>query len=95
LSFRTKSCQKQNHQVEYSVHDKNNPRTAAVVRPPVAHFASAAVSIRGLAARRNLLPEGSAQPIEKAHFGRGNPRKSKPFSLIVFARFSRGFAGFG
>jgi hypothetical protein len=28
---------------------------------------------------------GSAQPVEKAQSRQGNPRKSKPFSLIFFA----------
>jgi hypothetical protein len=38
---------------------------------------------------------GSAQPIEKAHFGQDNQRESKPFPLIVLDRAWLGFAGFG
>jgi len=37
----------------------------------------------------------SAQPIGKAHFGQGNPRKSKPFSLIFFGLAWLDLAGFG
>ena len=29
--------------------------------------------------KKNFWPGGSGQPIEKAHFGQGNPRKSKHF----------------
>jgi hypothetical protein len=42
-----------------------------------------------------FLPKGSLQPFEKAQFGQENPRKSKPFPLIYFARLGRGLAGFG
>jgi hypothetical protein len=49
----------------------------------------------GHAPGKDFLPWGSAQPIEKARSRQENPRKSKPFSLIFFAPFSRGFAGFG
>jgi hypothetical protein len=38
---------------------------------------------------------GSSEPFEKAQFGRDNPRKSKLFPLIFFARVWPGFAGFG
>jgi hypothetical protein len=41
------------------------------------------------------MAQGSVQLIGKAHFGQGNPRKCKPFSLIVFARAWPDFAGFG
>jgi hypothetical protein len=44
---------------------------------------------------KTFLPQGSAQLIEKAHFRQGNPRKSKPFSLMDFARRWPGFARFG
>jgi hypothetical protein len=44
--------------------------------------------------QKKKWPWGSAQPIEKARFGQGNARESKPFSLIVFARLCPGFAGF-
>jgi hypothetical protein len=42
-----------------------------------------------------FLARGSAQPIEKAQFGQGNPSKSKLFSLIFFGRAWPDFAGFG
>jgi hypothetical protein len=38
---------------------------------------------------------GSAQVLEKAQFGQGNPRKTEPFSWIVFARAWPGLAEFG
>jgi hypothetical protein len=38
---------------------------------------------------------GSAQPLEKARFGQGNPRKCKLFSLIFFGWAWPGFAGLG
>jgi hypothetical protein len=45
---------------------------------------------------RKLFPlRGSAQAIEMAYFGKGNPRKSKLFSLIDFARAWPDFAQFG
>jgi hypothetical protein len=46
-------------------------------------------------ANEEKWPRGSAQPIEKAQFRQENPRKSKLFSLIGFARAWPGFAGFG
>jgi hypothetical protein len=42
-----------------------------------------------------FCPKGLAQPLEKAHFRQGNPRKSKPKILLDFARLSPGLAGFG
>jgi hypothetical protein len=45
--------------------------------------------------KKKKMPRGSAQPLEKARFGQGNPRKSKPFSLMDFAQAWLGFAGFG
>jgi hypothetical protein len=45
-------------------------------------------------AKRKKIARGSAQPIEKARFGQENATESKPFSLIVFAPFCPGFAGF-
>jgi hypothetical protein len=42
-----------------------------------------------------FLPQGSLQPLERAQFGQGNPRKSKLFSLIFFGLAWRDFAGFG
>jgi hypothetical protein len=44
--------------------------------------------------RKNVLG-GSVQVLEKAQFGQENPRKSKLFSLISFARAWPDFAGFG
>jgi hypothetical protein len=38
---------------------------------------------------------GSPQPFEKVQNRQGIPRKSKPFSLIDFARACPDFAGFG
>jgi hypothetical protein len=37
---------------------------------------------------------GLAQPIEKAHFGQGNPRKSKLYSWKNLAESGVGLAGF-
>jgi hypothetical protein len=43
-------------------------------------------AIGGERSRRTFFwPGGSAQPVEKAQSRQGNPRKSKPFSLIFFA----------
>jgi hypothetical protein len=42
-----------------------------------------------------FFAQPSAQPIEKAEFQQANPRKSKLFSLISFARPWPDFAGFG
>jgi hypothetical protein len=42
-----------------------------------------------------IFAGGSAQRIEKAHFGQENPRKSTLFPLIGLARAWAGFAGFG
>jgi hypothetical protein len=54
---------------------------------------------RGAAAHMSLseekTPGGSAQAVEKARFGKENPRKSKLFSLIFFAQALPGLAGFG
>jgi hypothetical protein len=36
--------------------------------------------------KRKKAPGGSAEVLEKARFGQGNPRKSKPFPLIFLAR---------
>jgi hypothetical protein len=41
------------------------------------------------------VPRGSAQAFEKARFGQGNPRKSKPFSWSFLGPAWLGFAGFG
>jgi hypothetical protein len=43
---------------------------------------------------KDFWPGGSPQPLEKAQNRKGNPRKSKPFSLIVLVRAWPGFAGF-
>jgi len=47
------------------------------------------------AAKRKKAPWGSAEPFEKARFGRDNPRKSKPFPLIFFGPAWPDLAGFG
>jgi hypothetical protein len=44
---------------------------------------------------RIFSPWGSAQPIEKAQFGQGNPRKSKPFFFDSLCPALLAFAGFG
>lgn len=44
---------------------------------------------------KTFVAKGSAQPIEKSQFGKGNPRKNKPFSLIFFGRPLLNLAGFG
>jgi hypothetical protein len=44
--------------------------------------------------RKIFCPGGSAQPLQKAHFGQENPRKSKLFSLILFGQAWPGLAGF-
>jgi hypothetical protein len=50
---------------------------------------------RGPGGKRKKAPWGSAQVFEKAQFRQENPRKSKPFSLMVFGRAWVDFAGFG
>jgi hypothetical protein len=50
---------------------------------------------RRAGAAKKKGPGGSVQAFEKARFGQGNPRKSKPFPLIVFASPWFDFAGFG
>jgi hypothetical protein len=50
---------------------------------------------RGKEREKDFLAWGSAQPIEKAQSRQGNPRQSKLFSLIFFARPWPDFAGFG
>jgi hypothetical protein len=50
--------------------------------------------LRGNGGKKVFLPWGSGQPIEKVQSGQGNPRKSKPFSLILCARIWPGLAGF-
>jgi hypothetical protein len=42
-----------------------------------------------------FCPRGSAQPLEKAQNGQGNPRKTRRFSLIYFAGAWVDFGGFG
>jgi hypothetical protein len=49
----------------------------------------------GPRSKRKKAPGGSAQVFEKAQFRQENPRKSKPFSLMVFGRALVDFAGFG
>jgi hypothetical protein len=45
--------------------------------------------------KKKKVRRGSAQPVEKAHFGQENQRESKPFPLIFLAQAWLGFAGFG
>jgi hypothetical protein len=49
----------------------------------------------GKGTRREFLPSGSPQAVEKAQFDEANPRKSKLFSLIFFGWAWAGFARFG
>jgi hypothetical protein len=51
--------------------------------------------IAALRGEKEKMPGGSAQAPEKARFRHGNPRKSKPFPLIVLARAWLDFARFG
>jgi hypothetical protein len=44
---------------------------------------------------KEKMPEGSAQPIEKADSGEANPRKSKLFPWRNLAGAWAGLAGFG
>jgi hypothetical protein len=59
------------------------------------------ICIAGIQARRRIeeqkkkTPRGSAQVFEKAQSRQENPRKSKPFSLMVFGWVLADFAGFG
>jgi hypothetical protein len=46
-------------------------------------------------AGKEKSPGGSAQPLEKAQNGQGNPRKSKPFPWIDFDPAWPDLAGFG
>src|SRR5271163_5010009 len=52
-------------------------------------------SERGEGSRRYFRARGSAQVLEKAQFGQGNPRKTEPFSWIVFTRAWPDLAEFG
>src|SRR5271155_5305632 len=46
----------------------------------------------GEKAKKTFLPWGSAQPLEKAHFGQGNPRKTKLFPWKNLVQSWRGLA---
>src|SRR5271163_4999567 len=52
-------------------------------------------SERGERSRKYFRARGSAQVIDKAQFGQGNPRKTEPFSWIVFTRAWPDLAEFG
>jgi hypothetical protein len=52
-------------------------------------------SERGERSRKYFSARGSAQLLEKAQFGQGNPRKTKPFSWELFARAWPDLAEFG
>jgi len=49
---------------------------------------------RGPRGRKEKMPGGSAQALEKVRFRHGNPRKSKPFPLIFLAPAWQDFARF-
>jgi len=68
---------------------------SAANAPTIFNTAYAAIKGGEAPQQRKKWPRGSAQPLENARFGQGNPRKSKPFPLIVFARAWLDFAGFG
>jgi hypothetical protein len=48
-----------------------------------------------VATKKTFSAQGSAQALEKARFGQGNPRKSEGFPLIGFGGAWLGFAGLG
>ena len=52
-------------------------------------------SERGESGRKYFRARGFAQVIDKAQFGQGNPRKTKPFSWIGFAQAWPDLAEFG
>jgi hypothetical protein len=71
-------------------------RTRAIVGSPAKRSARPRRAADEREEREKIFgPGGSAQPIEKAHFGQGNQRKSKPFSLIDLAQAWPDFAQFG
>jgi hypothetical protein len=47
---------------------------------------------RPQSSKKLFLPGGSSQPLEKAHFGQGNQRESKPFPWKNLAGFGAGLA---
>jgi hypothetical protein len=64
------------------------PMTAPEAGNSLAHplYASVMALIRRKRPKKKKMPGGSAQPFEKAHFGQGNPSKSKLFLLEKFGR---------
>jgi hypothetical protein len=70
-------------------------RCGAETRRPLARQKYiASMSLNQAIRKKEKCPGGSAQPVEKAHFGQGNQRQSKPFPLIFLAPAWPGFAGF-
>jgi hypothetical protein len=67
---------------------------SAANAPSIFNTAYAAIRAAKLL-NKEKWPRGSAQPLENARFGQDNPKKSKPFPLIFFARAWLDFAGFG
>jgi hypothetical protein len=66
------------------------------LEPRLGYDLQRAIVFKARCMRRKIFcPRVSAQPLEKAHFRQGNPRKSKPNILLDFARLSPGLAGFG
>jgi hypothetical protein len=52
-------------------------------------------SVRGKTSQEYFRARGSAQVLEKAQNGQGNPRKTEPFSWELFARAWPDLAEFG
>src|SRR5271154_1183367 len=72
----------------------NEERRIASERGCICHRSS--VLLNGeMRSQRYFWARGSAQVLEKAQFGQGNPRKTEPFSWIVFTRAWPDLAEFG
>jgi hypothetical protein len=69
-------------------------RRIASARRGICHCSSVLL-IEERGAEEYFRARGSAQVIEKARNGQGNPRKTGPFSWIVFARAWPDLAEFG
>ena len=72
-----------------------DPTKAQAKPAPEAARRPSRASRRGKRTKKTKRPGGSAEALEKARSGQENPRKSKPFPLIVFGRAWLDFAGFG
>jgi hypothetical protein len=76
--------------------DSVSVRTAAVASgPPRIPQDNGVTDRRPRGQKKKKEPGGSAQALEKAHSRQENPRKSKPFPLMVLARAWLDFARFG